>query len=124
MVKGWNWRRMVSKKHLEKIFVMIGMLIYTAVLYVFQLGCPILKITRMPCPGCGMTRAWLAVLRFDFVAAFSYHFMFWSVPVLCLFLWCDGRVFKNEKYNRGMCILIALGFLINWLLKMSGVISV
>ena len=41
----------------------------------FALGitCPIRFLTGISCPGCGMTRALLSALRFDFQAAFFYH---------------------------------------------------
>lgn len=62
-------------------------------------GCLIRKYTGIPCPGCGLTRAWFSVLRLDLVAAFRYHPMFWSVPVFGLFILFDGKLLKNEKAN-------------------------
>lgn len=44
------------------------------------IGCPIKFITGISCAGCGMTRAWLAVLHLDFEAAFYYHPLFWTIP--------------------------------------------
>ena len=35
--------------------------------------CPFRYFFGVACPGCGMTRALLAVLRGDFAAAFGYH---------------------------------------------------
>ncbi len=66
------------------------------------------------CPGCGMTRACLSALRLDFKTAFSYHTMFWSVPILLLYFFADGNLFKNKSVNRIVFIIIAIGFLINW----------
>ncbi|MDR0850900.1 MAG: DUF2752 domain-containing protein [Clostridiales Family XIII bacterium] len=42
----------------------------------FVVGCPIKLVTGIPCPGCGMTRAFLAAARFDFAEAFLYHPLF------------------------------------------------
>lgn len=107
---------MFSKKNIiQKSAIILGMLLYAVILYVFQIGCPILRFTGIPCPGCGMTRAWIAVLHLDFAAAFSYNFMFWAVPLLCIILWCDGKLFKNQKWNNLLCICIAIGFAIKWL---------
>ena len=39
--------------------------------------CPIKYLTGISCAGCGMSRAWLAVFRGDFAAAFSFHPLFW-----------------------------------------------
>lgn len=104
-----------DKSKLQKLGVFVGMLIYAVILYVFQLGCPILRITGLPCPGCGMTRAWLSVLRLDFAAAFSYNPMFWAVPVLCLMLWFDGNIFPKKLWNNVLCGGIAIGFLLKWI---------
>ena len=40
----------------------------------------------IPCPGCGMTRAWLAVFDGDIPRAFFFHPLFWLVP-LATFVW-------------------------------------
>ena len=50
-------------------------------LYLLDIGCIFRLVTGIPCPGCGMTRAWLAALRLDFAAAFAYHPLFWVVPI-------------------------------------------
>lgn len=64
-----------------------------------KLPCMLRLLTGVICPGCGMTRAWQAALRLDLTAAFAAHPMFWSVPVLALFAFYDGRLFKNRRLN-------------------------
>ncbi len=44
--------------------------------------CLFRRLTGIPCPCCGMSRAWIAALRLDFRGAFSFHPVFWSLPVL------------------------------------------
>ena len=39
-------------------------------------------ITGLPCPGCGMTRAFLHFFHGDLQGAFYYHPLFWLVPLL------------------------------------------
>jgi len=41
-------------------------------------------VTGLPCPACGLTRAFLALVRFDVPGAFTYHPLFFIVPVLPL----------------------------------------
>ena len=55
------------------------------------MGCLVLHLTGIPCPGCGLTRANFAFIRGDIAAAFSYHPMFFmpylivGCGALCLF---------------------------------------
>lgn len=46
------------------------------VMYIFKLGCPIQFATGISCPGCGMVRAYVALLHFNFAEAFHYHPLF------------------------------------------------
>lgn len=49
--------------------------------------CPIRWLTGISCAGCGMSRAWLALLRLDLSSAFAYHPLFWlPVPVALVLL--------------------------------------
>ncbi|NBH84470.1 DUF2752 domain-containing protein [bacterium C-53] len=48
-------------------------------------GCITKAFTGLPCPGCGMTRAWLSVFHLDFQSAFFYHPLF-LLPVLIVLL--------------------------------------
>ena len=48
-------------------------------------GCPTLRLWGIPCPGCGVTRAWLAFLSGDFKIAVTYNLFF--LPLSMVFLW-------------------------------------
>lgn len=49
--------------------------------------CPIRFFTGVSCAGCGMSRAWLALLRGDLRTAWSCHPLFWlPVPAAVVFL--------------------------------------
>lgn len=43
--------------------------------------CPLYNIIGVPCPACGMTRAWRYAIRLDFSSAFSMHPLF-LLPLL------------------------------------------
>jgi hypothetical protein len=67
MLKGF------AIKHREKImWSSIG----AATILIFVFGCPFRLITGIPCPGCGMTHAFLAAFRGDFADAFRWHPLF------------------------------------------------
>lgn len=112
---------MNSIPHLRtKLAVTGGMLAYVALIYWLPITCPILFVTGIPCPGCGLTRAWLAALRLDFAAAFAYHPMFWAIPILYLCLWRDGRLFSSPRMNRMLYLVIVLGFWAAWAMRLWG----
>ena len=106
-------------KHLKNSLLLTG--IYAAILFVFwQLKIPCLfnRFLGFPCPGCGMTRAVLSAIKLDFAAAFSYHPMFWSIPVLYLYFLFNGKVFNKKTLDISILIFIAVGFLISWVAKL------
>ena len=96
------------------------MLAYVGIVYLMPFTCPILFVTGIPCPGCGLTRAWLAALQGAFARAFVFHPMFWAIPVLLLGFWLDGRLFPRAWANRLLFIGIGLGFLLVWLGRLWG----
>lgn len=83
-----------------------------------QLPCLIRHVTGLICPTCGMTRAWFSVLRLDPVSAFSLHPMFWSVPVLVLYLIYDGQLFRNRKLNRLIFGALITGLMVCYLIRL------
>lgn len=48
--------------------------------------CPFRLVTNIPCPCCGMTRAFCSLLSGHMTRAFTFHALFWLVPVFFLIL--------------------------------------
>jgi hypothetical protein len=64
--------------------------------------CLISRIIGRPCPGCGLTRAGLALLRFDFRTAWDFNPMIIVVaPAAAYYLIADVRAFYRR---RGMAL--------------------
>ena len=97
-----------------KIGVTFAVLLFAVFLYLSPYSCIFLELFGIPCPGCGMTRALLAALEFDFQAAFSYHRMFWSLPILYLCFLFDGKLFPQKMPNVLLYVILGIGFLLNW----------
>lgn len=98
-----------------KLIVTVAAAAGIALCYIFDVPCIILNVFGFPCISCGMTRAWLAVLKLDFSAAFTFHPMFWAIPILYLYVLFDAKLFKNKIINWTVFGLIAAGFLINYI---------
>ena len=102
------WR--VDKLISTGIFIAI-----VAVLYAFKAPCLVASIIGDPCPACGMTRAWISVLKFDLASAFQYHSLFWTVPLIFAFFWFDGAIFKKAWVNIAIMAIIAMLFIARWI---------
>ena len=79
-------------------FLVLALVLTGLVLF----GCPIYKIFGVPCPACGVTRAWLCLFRGDVAGAFRHHLFFFAVPFyLVLFVLVDndlcGRLARAAK---------------------------
>ncbi len=62
----------------------VGLLYYGIVVTTgFSLGCAFLRTTGLQCPGCGISRMFLALSRLDLRAAFQYH----PVGLILLGVW-------------------------------------
>ena len=48
--------------------------------------CPFRAVTGVPCPCCGITRAWQALLQGRVGQAFSLHPLFWALPPVVVWL--------------------------------------
>ena len=91
---------------IRRAFSCIGVLfIAWFALYLLDIGCVFRLMTGIPCPGCGMTRAWLAALRLDFAAAFAYHPLFWVVPTTFVLAFVREEV-ASSKLKRGIDIVV------------------
>ena len=74
----------------------------------FGIPCPIYTITGLQCPGCGISRMFLALFQLDFAAAFHYN-----AAVLCLlplFIFVGARkIYLYIRYNRKKDFLSDIG---------------
>lgn len=80
--------------------------------------CIFKQLTAVPCPTCGMSRAWLAVFRLDMSAAFQYHPMFWGIAALGLLYILDGLPFPGKRCTRALYLLILVGFAVTYILRL------
>lgn len=86
-----------GNKHFDKYYIPIDRL------------CMIRNVTGFPCPGCGMTRAHIEVLKLNFKRAFYYHPLF-IFPSIIFFIIIFKKKFKiaNYIYNNNYIIMAML----------------
>lgn len=84
-----------------------------------EIPCLLRRMTGLICPACGMSRAWLAALRLDLAAAFRYHPMFWSVPVLALLWLFDGKLLPRPWMNRALLTVLLTGLLVCYGIRLA-----
>ena len=74
------WRRVAK----ESAMIALILAFASGILWILAIGCPIKFMTGLSCPGCGMSRAWLAAATLHFEEAFAYHPLFWTIPVIVI----------------------------------------
>lgn len=85
-------------------------------MFLLDIPCPIKWFTGVSCPGCGMTRAWLRVLHFDFHGAWGFHPLFWIVPVAAA-----AALFLRKRFPaawKGFVSVVVALFIVVYLFRM------
>lgn len=108
-----------DKRRLNRIEV-ITSVTAVVVLYVilesFGVTCPIKYITGISCAGCGMSRAWIALLHFNIHEAFMYHPLFFLPPVVVIVMLLKSKI--NIKFYKILMFTMAGAFVIVYLYRM------
>lgn len=86
----------------------IAFLSFVSNYYFHQSICLFHGILGIPCPTCGMTRAYMALLHGDWKAAFHFHPLFWLVPLLIY----------SILYSKKLFFGIAAIFVLCWMYRM------
>ena len=91
--------------------------LFYAVIEAFGVTCPILYLTGISCAGCGMSRAWLALLRGNLAGAFAFHPLFWlPVPAAALLLFRQRMPRRFFRWAAGIvCALFLAVYLVRML---------
>ena len=99
-----------------------GLGLFMAAVYVlagYLLGislCPMVRLTGLPCPGCGMTRAWLSLLLGRPLRALHYHPLVWLPPVALAIYLFRGKL-PRQTVRSSLAALGAL-FCIVYLIRL------
>lgn len=90
---------MTTGKQIKNTIVVFSAIVFFYIMLdILGIGCPIRFLTGISCLGCGMTRAWFAVLRLDLKSAFYYHPAFWLPPLMLLVYLLKNKI--NIKFYK------------------------
>lgn len=104
------------KNRKSELGLVFGLALYMLIAIVFSIPCPIRFLTGVSCPGCGMTRAALSLLRLDFSAAFHYHpLVFVLLPVAVTLYILTAK--KLPKARRVFLLCVAFLFIAVYLYR-------
>lgn len=109
------------QRPLFKLTGTAGYLLLILAMYKAGIRCLFRIWPGIPCPGCGMTRACVSLLRLDIPAAFSYHPMVFFLPLMYLYFLYDGRLF-GKKADTVVWICLGVGFALHWLQLLSEIV--
>ena len=98
-----------------KLVITFAFLAATVIMYVSGVGCMFRYLLGIRCAGCGLTRAYISLFKLDFISAFEYHSLFWTIPPLYLYFLYDGHILGKTPDTCILCgIFIAL--FVRWLI--------
>lgn len=80
--------------------------------------CVVKRTFGIPCPGCGMTRAWFSLLKGDLIKAFYYHPLFLTVPVFIILLILYIRKTNKYKWVEKAILFICILYIIVYFIRL------
>ena len=104
------------KKYREALLGIGAVVLLYGFFHIVGIGCPIKFLTGVSCAGCGMTRAYLSLLKLDFASAWYYHPLF-VLPPIALLLWRFKKKIPAKIYRLSMFTIIG-AFLIMYLIRL------
>jgi hypothetical protein len=119
LLKGFG-RAMEKTKRLKTFSGAAAAAVVSLLILVLNLlgvwrGCVFRAVTGIACPTCGMTRAYLSLLKLDLKSAFYYHPLFWVVPAIAGLLLIKKA---GSKSRIAVLSLAAAAFLVVYLLRL------
>lgn len=118
----YKYINILKKKAKFIIPILIVFFSYAVLVPYFFKGystCLLKELVGIPCPGCGMTRAYLSLLRLDFKKAFYFHPLFWTIPFIVIMIVFQEISFWNRLYkNKWIWIILIILFITVYIIRM------
>lgn len=112
--------RLISKILKSSLFWIVLYLIYALIMNILKLeSCPVKLLIGLPCPGCGMTRAVICLLKLDFKGSFRYNAL-WLILLFIVVVAILKKygIFKKLYYSRVFWMVIGATILTYYILRL------
>lgn len=112
---------MQDKKNTKKIIIATAVILAVAFLILSDLyKCPLNYILGIPCPMCGMTRAFIAAITGDFSGSFHYHPLWIVIIVGALFIVLyETKVIRIPKVAFNIiCIILGVLLILCYIIRL------
>lgn len=84
-----------NKRVQELVKLFFYIILYCIILNILNISCPIKFLTGVSCAGCGMTRAFMSLLQGHIKEAFTYHPLFFTVPIFVVVYLIKDKIPKK-----------------------------
>ena len=105
----------------KKIALTLLLVLYFTISYLIlnllDTTCIFLYLFNIPCPGCGMTRAFLSLLKFDFKSAFIYNPTIFCMPYIVYYIFGNPKA----KWHNYILIFIGIVLVVSWIFKLIAI---
>jgi len=112
-----SYEQLYKYKHFLLLFIL-----YISYFYFFHNGetnCLVKRTIGIPCMGCGMSRAFVYMITFNFVDAFHFHPLVFIVPfIVVVFLLQETPFFSKFYHSRLFWGSILLLFIVVYIIRM------
>lgn len=100
----------------DDLQVIAGIALFYLLMEAVGITCPIRFLTGISCAGCGMSRAWRALLRLDLAQAAAYHPLFWLPAPMAVVVLLRNRM--PRRIFQGVLAVVCGLFVIVYLFRL------
>ena len=118
---------MNKKNKILILFLYLGLILIFLLYLKSNIPCLFKTIFSIPCPACGITRAFKLILNFKIIKSFSYNILAFPILIILitiLILDIIDIIFKKKYLNKFINLIIKNYYIIIILLILSWIINI